>query len=705
MRGKKISPIAFIAVLLMSALMPNIAMSGTSPMLHVNPATNTGNVGEDFFVDIGVSNIISDESLYAWEFHLRYNPAVLDTLHTRYFRSDKTLRMAQSGIEGSATMSRIGAMIIYQLGMRVWKRDATGTETEITSGTPVAIASQKQGNASIVESAPWTCPQASLQPADVLLVRVYGGFSNSPAVPPTTWTLVDVWVTGQGVAALDSAIWTAYYYIQVYRIGATIYGKLYFDSPAYESRIEISGIFKGAFLSNAATSQGWITKSMLEIDKTSGVVRMSEYIDPKPIAPQLPPHGAVGSGTLATIKFFIVGEGVCLIHFDFSELFTVIAGNSVTISHKTQDGVFDNRPTILPPHAVFNAPLYGVEAIDVTFDASASNDASDGGWIVSYEWDFNYDGATFDVEATDKIVTHAFPLRGTYTVALRVTDNDGLTDTVTQSIPIFVWMDGGWFPDLIQNQAWPEHPKWYEDSDGRQPNFYAKVGNPTDGEYQVYAEFTIFSKDEAKKLGTIVTPIVTLAGGQKLELSAIMDLTDNMWRAFSGCPNSDSWNWLGYYAAYKPWDPFLMRRYTVFASCYYKNSSMSQFEQGYVVKYFHFNVIPVKHDTGIAQITAEPTSQVQGGAFQISLNVTNKGELDETFDITVLYKGEFASGTISVRTVTLQPGESRIETFTWDTTGLPLGTYIIKARVPACTYEWPKDLVDQEVLTVVYIIP
>ena len=708
-RVRSLAPILFVATLLMSLLLPNIVMSGASPRIYVDPANNTGDVSEEFSVNIKIADIPTEESLYGWEFHLGFNPSIVNVIHTRYFRSDKYLLTSLSGAEGSIIGSFTGFKLIYQLGMRVWRHESTGTETEITSGTPESIASQSMvGGLSIVKSAPWTCPSNCLQPTDAIKVKIYGRFCQTPAGDlPTPWTFVEEWISNQHptVATLDGSIWTAYYYVHVYYSTGKTYGKLYFDSATYNSRIEVSGITKGAFLSDAAASQGWSTVSMNELDVVNGLVRMNEYIDPKETPPYLPSVGAVGSGILATIKFFIVGEGVTTLHFDFSELFTVIAGNSVTISHKTESGVFDNRAVILPPHAIFSAPLYGVEAQDVTFDASASNDAADGGWIVSYEWDFNYDGVTFDIEATGKVVAHAFPSRGTYKVALRVTDNNALTDTVSQDMPILVWMEGGTYPDLVQKCAWAQRPKWYESTDGREPEFYARVGNPTNDEYQVYVEFAVVSKDEAKKLGTIRTPIATITGGQILELSEVMDLTDNKWRAFSGCPNPDSYNWLGYYAAYKPIDPFLMRRYTVFASCYYKDSSMSEFAQGYVVKYFHFNVIPVKHNIGIAEITTDPATQVpQGDNMQIYLNVTNWGELDETFDITVIYKGEFASGDIEARTVMLQPGESRIETFTWNTDALPLGTYIIKAIVPVGTYELPSDLVDQQVLTVVYII-
>lgn len=55
----------------------------------------------------------------------------------------------------------------------------------------------------------------------------------------------------------------------------------------------------------------------------------------------------------------------------------------------------------------------------IRFDASASFDAD--GQIVKYEWDFNNDGV---IDAEGVVVDHIFETGGTFTVTLRVTDND-----------------------------------------------------------------------------------------------------------------------------------------------------------------------------------------------------------------------------------------------------------------------------------------
>lgn len=85
-----------------------------------------------------------------------------------------------------------------------------------------------------------------------------------------------------------------------------------------------------------------------------------------------------------------------------------------------------------PPTASFT---YSPTTIDTTttvsFDASGSTDPDD--TIDLYEWDWQNNG-TFD--ATGVTQSHTFPVNGTYTVVLRVTDAAGNTDTATTSITV-----------------------------------------------------------------------------------------------------------------------------------------------------------------------------------------------------------------------------------------------------------------------------
>lgn len=80
------------------------------------------------------------------------------------------------------------------------------------------------------------------------------------------------------------------------------------------------------------------------------------------------------------------------------------------------------------PQASFTAsPETGQAPLDVSFDAS---DSSHDGQIVSYSWDFD-DGES----ATGETVSHTFE-SGDYEVALTVTDDEGATGTVKDTIEV-----------------------------------------------------------------------------------------------------------------------------------------------------------------------------------------------------------------------------------------------------------------------------
>ena len=92
----------------------------------------------------------------------------------------------------------------------------------------------------------------------------------------------------------------------------------------------------------------------------------------------------------------------------------------------------ESVPPVIPP-----LTLTVEVGEEVTFDASGSTSSPDA--IVSYEWDWDYDGLAFDPSGdTGEVVTHAFEEAGTYIVAVRVTDDDGSTDIATLEVEVII---------------------------------------------------------------------------------------------------------------------------------------------------------------------------------------------------------------------------------------------------------------------------
>ena len=83
------------------------------------------------------------------------------------------------------------------------------------------------------------------------------------------------------------------------------------------------------------------------------------------------------------------------------------------------------------PIADSNGPYAGDEGSQITFDASSSYDPD--GNIDLYEWDFDGDGL---YNATTSTAKFTWGDDHTGTVELRVTDNDGLSDTDTATITV-----------------------------------------------------------------------------------------------------------------------------------------------------------------------------------------------------------------------------------------------------------------------------
>ncbi len=113
-------------------------------------------------------------------------------------------------------------------GMRVWVRDSSGNEVEVTGGTAEAVVVRDSDGADI-QTITWNCPQTLMNPTDSVVVRIY---QERNVNPPTS--LAATFTTEQlGATQLDPVTWTIHYYTQ-----RGFFNILAWGTTTYNSRIE-----------------------------------------------------------------------------------------------------------------------------------------------------------------------------------------------------------------------------------------------------------------------------------------------------------------------------------------------------------------------------------------------------------------------------------------------------------------------------------
>jgi hypothetical protein len=117
--------------------------------------------------------------------------------------------------------------------------------------------------------------------------------------------------------------------------------------------------------------------------------------------------GKVGCGNVTACNYY-VGQ---------IDYITVFKGQS-----------FTNQP----PVAQFSGDCTADDGT-CSFDASASDDPD--GTIDQYEWDWTNNGS-FDTTTANPVLVHDFGAPGTYSVRLRVTDNEGATDSAVHPFDV-----------------------------------------------------------------------------------------------------------------------------------------------------------------------------------------------------------------------------------------------------------------------------
>ena len=102
------------------------------------------------------------------------------------------------------------------------------------------------------------------------------------------------------------------------------------------------------------------------------------------------------------------------------------------------------------------------------------------------------------------------------------------------------------------------------------------------------------------------------------------------------------------------------------------------------------NAAAETHDVAVTSVTTDRTTVTQGEPVVVTIVIENQGTVSETTTVTAL------AGTITVgaNPVTVAAGDSEVVVFTWDTTGVAPGDYLVKGTASQVSGE--TDTADNE---------
>ena len=163
-----------------------------------------------------------------------------------------------------------------------------------------------------------------------------------------------------------------------------------------------------------------------------------------------------------------------------------------------------------PPVASFTfTPANPAPGQPVQFDASSSYDPD--GTITSYRWDFDNDGT---IDATGRVVSHAFSSPGPYNVRLVVTDNMGARSEATKTVNVVV-LNRPPVADFTWTPANPKPGDWIQ--------FDASASFDPDGTITDY-QWDFDNDGTSDASGRVVFHAFTAPGSYNVRLV----VTDNM---------------------------------------------------------------------------------------------------------------------------------------------------------------------------------
>ena len=368
---------------------------------------------------------------------------------------------------------------------------------------------------------------------------------------------------------------------------------------------------------------------------------------------------------------------------------------TVTLTVTDDDGATDtitSNKTVLnrPPIADANGPYSGSEGSPITFNATGSIDND--GTIVFYEWDWDNDGS-YDESSTSPLINHTWPDDFSGTVGLRVTDDDGLTDTDTASVTVqnvAPTVEAG--PDQTADEGstvsfsgsftdpgWLDtHTIFWDFGDGT---------NVTDTltPYHAYGDngiYTVTLKVTDDDGGLGIDTLQVTVNNVPPTVEAGPDQTVNVGEVVTFSGSFMDPGWLDTHVIFWDFGDGTNMTGVITPTHIYRDKgtytvSLKVTDDDDGVGMDTLTMTVHLHDIAITSVKPSKTIAGQGYSISISVIVENQGEFTETFNVTA-----YANTTAIeiLENITLTSGNSTTLTFTWNTKGFAKGNYTISAE-------------------------
>jgi PKD repeat protein len=226
-------------------------------------------------------------------------------------------------------------------------------------------------------------------------------------------------------------------------------------------------------------------------------------------------------------------ENRSIVNHVFSEFGIRKVTLTVTDNNNLTDSISDTLTVRKLPIARFvYSPVILYVGDEVLFDASAST--PEGGYIVSYNWDFGDGGTTLTRESC---VTHVYPRSGTYEVTLTITDSEELRDEKSKTLMVVK----GAVIDIYTKYPSPFGGQGLGNpSDGFSPQDHVILyANVTFNKIPVEDEFVVFEvRDPSSTIFIYRTAVTNSFGVAALSFTIpwygnITEVISGMWSTFA----------------------------------------------------------------------------------------------------------------------------------------------------------------------------